>query len=443
MTIWSPRLPESDEPLYRRIADALERDLGAGVLLPGGRLPAIRELADRLGVTAVTAARAYSEAAARGLIETSVGRGTFARRRGRRAPEPGDPEIDLATNSLPTAHFPDVAPARIAAALHESYDVGAGNERHRSAGAAFIGHSARPEQIVIATGTQQALDIAFSALLRPRDTLLTDLAIYGGVKAIAARQHFRLEAVAADRYGMLPDALELAARKSRARVVYLTPTFQNPTGVVMADKRRRELAAVAGKIGLTLVEDDVYGFLHPKAPAPIAIYAPDRTVFVTGVGKLLSPALRVGYAFAPAALVPKLTAALHASSLFASPIGAEIAATWIELGAHEAIARQKRELIAIRHRIANRILGPRATASDPLSPHLWLPLPARWSADAFADEVRGRGVRISSASAFAVAAEVPRAIRISLGAAVSSADLERALGVIASIDQQTAQETIV
>ncbi|HEX8154807.1 MAG TPA: PLP-dependent aminotransferase family protein, partial [Thermoanaerobaculia bacterium] len=393
MTIWSPRLPKTDAPLYRRIADALERDVTGGVLLAGGRLPAVRELATRLGVTPVTISRAYAEAAERGLIETNVGRGTFVRETFHAAiVGPESDEIDLTTNEIPVGAFPEVPSERIAAALATGYRTGAGSDRHRSAGAAWIGGDTSPSRVIVTTGTQQALSIAFSTLLAPGQTLLTDPLIYAGIKAIAAHQHLRLEPLAADRYGILPDALERAARNRSSRVVYLTPTLQNPTGAVMPEKRRRDLAAVAEKHGLTIVEDDVYGFLHPTAPAPVRTYAPERTVFVTGVGKALTPALRVGYMHAPDALVPRLTTALFASSMFASAVTAEIAALWIEDGTAARVAKQKRETIATRRRVADRVVGE-LTSSDVHSAHLWLELPKRWTADAFADEARRRRVR--------------------------------------------------
>src|SRR5215210_6634775 len=105
MTIWSPRLPETDAPIYGRIADALERDVRSGMLIPGSQLPTHRELARELGITPVTVTRAYAEAARRGLVESAAGRGTFVRA-ARNTAVVSD-EFDLATNivnvPLPTA----------------------------------------------------------------------------------------------------------------------------------------------------------------------------------------------------------------------------------------------------------------------------------------------------------------------------------------------------
>src|SRR5260370_24528459 len=110
MTLWSPTLPENDAPIYRRIADQLEHDVSSGVLLPGSRLPTHRELAARLGVTVVTITRAYAEGAHRGLIDSTVGRGSFVRTTSRGAA--AATEIDLATNIVSGGFRLTPAPAR-------------------------------------------------------------------------------------------------------------------------------------------------------------------------------------------------------------------------------------------------------------------------------------------------------------------------------------------
>src|SRR5260370_20170007 len=126
----------------------------------------------------------------------------------------------------------------------------------------------------------------------------------------------------------------------------------------MSEKRRRDVADVAARRGITIVEDDVYGFLADAPPA-LTSHVPDSGIFLTGLGKRERPALRVGYLLAPAALLPRIHGALSASTLFTSPIGAEIAATWIEDGTAARAAAEKRREIAVRHRLARRILGKR------------------------------------------------------------------------------------
>lgn len=442
MTIWSPRLPEAGGPIYGRIADALERDVRAGMLVAGSRLPTHRELARELGITSVTVTRGYAEAARRGLVESSTGRGTFVRAARRDAAVATD--IDLSTNTVHTLlPFPSPAMLQRAGAMLVSgtYAVGIGTERHRAAGAAWVGRRTDPARVVVTAGTQHALFLALAATTRPGDTIFTEALTYHGAKAVAALLHLRLQPLPLDRYGVLPDALERAARARTAKVLYTIPSIHNPTAIVMPEKRRRELAAVAERHGLTVIEDDVSGFLLEKTPLPIAAFAPGRTIFITGLGKAIAAGLRVGYLVAPDAILPRVQSALAASVLFGSPVVAELAATWIEDGTASKVVEQKRAEIALRQRVAKRILG--SAGGDPRSLHLWMELPRRWTADAFVEEARRRHVRIASASTFAVTPEVPRAVRISIGAPPSVADLEAALHVIAGIREERVHGPVV
>ena len=444
MTIWSPRLPETAAPIYSRIADALERDVRGGLLVGGSQLPTHRDLARVLGITPVTVTRAYAEAARRGLVESATGRGTFVRAARREGSSVVNDEIDLATNivnvPLPTASraLLDRAAAMLSSA---TYAAGSGSDRHRAAGATWIGRRTDPSRVLVTSGTQHALLLAFAAAARAGDAILADAVTYHGAKAAATLLGIRLEPLPFDRAGILPDALAKAVRGRGPKALYVMPSFHNPTGTVMPEKRRREIAAVAEKHGLTLIEDDVAGFLLEKTPPPIAAFAPERTLFITGLGKAIAPAMRVGYFTAPDAFLARAQSALAASILFTSPLLAEMAATWIEDGTAQRLVAQKRAEAVLRNRTVRRIL-PKVTG-DPRSAHLWLPLPGRWTPDAFAEEARRRHVRVASASSFAIGKEIPRAIRISIGAPGSIAELESALHVLAGIGEERTEEYLV
>ncbi|HEX6642743.1 MAG TPA: PLP-dependent aminotransferase family protein [Thermoanaerobaculia bacterium] len=445
MTIWSPKLPETPAPIYSRIADALERDIRAGVLVPSSRLPTHRELARSLRITPVTVTRAYAEAMRRGLVESMTGRGTFVRPGSSRRESAIAIETDLATNIV---SVPLPAPSR---ALMEragemlttsTYATGPGSERHRAAGAAWIARDTDPARVVVTAGTQHALLLAFAATTKPGDVVFAEALTYHGAKAVAALLGVKLEPLPLDRYGILPDALERACRgRSAARVLYTVPSLHNPTGLSMPETRRRELAKVARAHGLTIIEDDVCGFLLEKTPPPLAAFAPDRTIFLTGLGKALAPAMRVGYLAAPEALLLRVHAALAATILFASPVMAEMAATWIEDGTAARIVAQKRAEVQLRNRLARRIL-PRA-GGDARSPHLWMDVPKRWTAAAFVEEARRRRVRVADGASFAIGDEVPNAIRVSIGAPATIAELEQALHVLAGIGEQRREEPVV
>src|SRR5687768_16705138 len=272
MTMWLPKLESRRGPKYRAIADAIDEDVQNGALRAGTRLPPHRDLADHLGVTVPTITRAYTEAARRGLTSGHVGRGTFIR-----GNEPDERAAESAPFDL-TINFlmPDKEVANLQPRLFQrrvlpwtqilGYVPAKGHFRHRQAMAAWLargGLTVDPDQLVLTGGAQHGLASAFSALLKPGDTLLTEELTYAGTRALAQQQRLKLRGVAMDGEGLRPDALEAACRVTRARVLYCMPRLQNPTSAIMSERRRRQIAAVAEKHLLIVVEDDVYGFLSP------------------------------------------------------------------------------------------------------------------------------------------------------------------------------------
>jgi DNA-binding transcriptional MocR family regulator len=403
-----------------------------GNLRAGARLPPHRDLADHLSVTVTTVTRAYAEAARRGLTSGHVGRGTFIRGR----EEEGDNGLlDLSINVL----MPDKEVANLEVHLMRrrvlpwtqllGYAPKRGHLRHRQAMAAWLayqGLSADPEHIVLTAGAQHGLATTFAALLKPGDTLLVEELTYSGVRLLSEHMHLRLRGVAMDAEGLRPDALDAACRMSRASVLYCMPRLQNPTSAVMSEKRRRQIAAVAEKHNLTVIEDDTYGFLSPER-WPLARLIPHRTVFVSSLSKSLFPGLRLGCAVAPPPILDRIVGAVWATMIAASSIGADLLSGWIEDGTAARIAEWKRHEGVARQAIARRVLNGHRYQTHPCSPHIWLSLPTRWSSEGFVAQARSRGVVLNASAEFAVANDRPRAVRLCLGTPRTRASLEQAL----------------
>lgn len=94
---------------------------------------------------------------------------------------------------------------------------------------------------------------------------------------------------------MLPDAFRSACRQSAPKALYTVPTLHNPTTAIMPTERRRRIIEIARKYDVTIVEDDVFGFLVPDGPAPIQVLAPDITLHISSLSKSIAPGLRIGY----------------------------------------------------------------------------------------------------------------------------------------------------
>jgi DNA-binding transcriptional MocR family regulator len=260
--------------------------------------------------------------------------------------------------------------------------------------------------------------------------MLTEELTYSGVRRIAQQMHLKVRGVAMDAEGLRPDALETACRSTRARVLYCMPRMQNPTSAVMSERRRRHVAALAEKYRLTVVEDDTYGFLSPER-TPLAPLIPHRTLFVTSLSKSLFPGLRLGCVVAPPAFVDKIAGAVWTTMISTSPIGADLMSGWIEDGTAARIAEWKRHEGAARQIMAKRLLAGERYQTHPLSHHIWLSLPPRWSSDGFVAQARSRGVVLNASSEFAVGDQHPKAVRLCLGTPRTRAGLEQALARVA------------
>lgn len=460
--MWKPEVRESRAPLYLAIAQALADDIALGHLRPGDRLPTQRELGSALGVALGTVTRAYAEAERLGLIRGEIGRGTFvAQPAGRpvmpgragaeelpRPPEESSGVIDLSVNLPVYSEDPDLGSALrrlgerpdLDQLLH--YQAHAGMELHRRAGARWVerfGLDVGADSVLICAGTQNALTVAFSALAEPGDVVLTEQLTYPGVKAVARHLNLRLEGVEMDEGGLVPGAVvaaveKLRARGRRARVLYLMPTLHNPTSASLSEARRREIADIARRHDLAIMEDDADRLLVAGAPPPLSSLAPERSYFVAGMSKAVSGGLRIAFLVAPPGQVERLAHGLWATHWMVAPLMAEIATLWIDDGTADLVVERKRTESAARQRMAREILSGIAYRAHPNGYHLWIELPNGWKSAELVAEAHRRGVAVTPAESFAVGeAEVPPAVRACLGAARDRRDVRTALTVLAGI----------
>ncbi|MFF5985446.1 PLP-dependent aminotransferase family protein [Streptomyces olindensis] len=207
------------------------------------------------------------------------------------------------------------------------------------------------DELLVTTGSQQALSLLATALLEPGDTVLVENPCY-----LAALQAFgftgaRVVAVPGDEQGLDPEALAELVVRERPKLLYTVPTFQNPTGRTLPADRRAAVAAVAARHGLWIVEDDPYGELRydgERVPW-IASHpgAEDRTVLLGSFSKVMAPGLRLGWLRAPDELRRACAVAKQAADLHTPTVNQLAAARYLadsDLDAHVArVARVYRE----------------------------------------------------------------------------------------------------
>lgn len=446
MTKWTPSLDDASGPRYLAIADALARDIAAGRLKAGDRLPTHRDLAWHLGVTVGTVSRAYAEAERRGLTSGEVGRGTFVN-----VPAMADqlhrwhdaPPGTIHLRSAPPMPCPEESAiaevlARVAASPRAmemmSYQPQRGLREHREAGAFWLsrdGFEVNAEQIAITAGAHHGVLVALAAVTRPGDHIVSDSLTYPGVRSLARMLGLRLEGLARDADGPLPEAFEEACRTHDVKAAYLCPNQHNPTSLTMPEERRRALAALARRYEVAIIEDDTFGQLDGSEPAPIAAHLPELGFYVAGVSKTVSPGLRTGYVVAPERALNRVGSAVHSTCWMACPLTAEIAAELIRSGVARKVAEGRKREAEARSRIAREAFAGWDFDCGEGGNFLWLRLPEPWRSSEFAAQAERRGVLVTPSDPFMVGRrESAPAVRVCFGPPRDRETLRRGLAIL-------------
>jgi len=430
------------QPIYLALVKALETAVREGELQPGDQLPPQRAVADQLGIDFTTVTRAYGAARARGLVEGTVGRGTFVRRR---AMDDEAGLVDLGMNLPPPPQGVSLAALlkettadildRTDVATLMAYHAGPGAPGQRAAGAAWLEPvlgEIGPERIVVCPGAQSALTAILATVAKPGACIVVEPLTYPGIIALAARLGVRLVTCQIDDEGFLPEALERLCAQERPVAVYVVPTTRNPLATTMGLARRRAIAAVVDASDAWLIEDDPYSRLFDTPLPALTSLAPARGLHIATLSKTLSPGLRTAFLAAPSAgMAARVAESLHATALMGSPLTMAVAARWIRDGAAERILAGVRLEVRARRTIAAEVL-PKARG-DAEALHVWLDLPPAADPAVLRATAAARGLALVTADAFAATSLASSGLRISLGGPAKASLLREALGGVASL----------
>lgn len=213
-----------------------------------------------------------------------------------------------------------------------------------------------PADLIVTTGSQQALDLIGKTLISPGDKVIVE-----GPTFLAAIQCFKLygaELVSApvDEQGVDVDALERLVEEHRPKLVYLIPTFGNPSGATLSLQRRRRVLSLAVRTGTLVVEDDPYGDLYFETPPPPSLLALSPQVpgsraclaYCGSLSKVLAPGLRIGWLVAPPLLLAKATMCKQFSDAHTSTFAQAVAAQYLAAGRMPATLQRVRTIYAQR-----------------------------------------------------------------------------------------------
>jgi GntR family transcriptional regulator/MocR family aminotransferase len=372
--------------IYRQLRDAILD----GRLRPGERVPPSRELARRLSVARNTVAAAYDRLVGDGFLVGRAGAGTFvaviaAPAKPRRAPvgplQPvrrWDPLLSLVPSTPPARYdlraghpdptlFPLATWRRLLGrslrAQAEYSDV-SGFFPLCTAIARHIGLSrsvrAAPEDVLVTSGAQQALDLIGRVLIEPGTVVAVEEPGYRPARRLFTSLGARVVGVPVDDAGIVVDALPRTAR-----LVYVTPSHQHPLGTPMSLTRRSALLSWAEQHRAAIVEDDYdseFRFSDRPLEPLQSLDRAGRVIYVGSFSKTLLPALRLGFLVAPAALRPALRAAKQVTDWHGEPAAQAALATFIDEGLLARHLRSVTRVYAARHELVC------AAARGPLAP---------------------------------------------------------------------------
>jgi DNA-binding transcriptional MocR family regulator len=184
------------------------------------------------------------------------------------------------------------------------------------------GIKAHPEDVIVTTGSQQALDLISRIFIDPGDVVLVEAPSYVGALGTFHQYEASIVHVELDDNGMIPDRLREAIAKTRLsgrkiKFLYLIPNYQNPSGVLLSSERRTEILEICREAQIFVVEDNPYGLLGFDKPSPNAMRAEDseNVIYLGSFSKTICPGFRVGWALVPQSLKEKLVIASESSQL--------------------------------------------------------------------------------------------------------------------------------
>lgn len=247
--------------------------------------------------------------------------------------------------------------------------------------------SAHPDDIVVTTGSQMALDLVTRVFCDPGDVVLVEAPSYVGALGVFRAYECEVIHVAMDDEGLNPIALQeaistLAAQGRKAKMLYTIPSFHNPAGVTQGQPRRAEILAIAQRAGVLLLEDDPYGLLGFEGEPPAAIRSHDEegVIYLGSFSKTIASGLRVGWAVAPHGVREKLVLAAESAVLCPSNYSqltiSEYLATqpWREqIKSYRELYRERRDALL---ESLEQLMPPGTTWTTPAGGfYSWLTLP--------------------------------------------------------------------
>jgi GntR family transcriptional regulator / MocR family aminotransferase len=383
-----PLDPSLKIPIYRQISNYFRELIMDGRILPETRLPAMRELAKDLGINRLTVENAYSELEAEGLVDSRIGSGTYvlpplADMRAQTRPDESawpswQDDLTAPSNQTPLPMLDSM--------MHASADSGTINFAYgggdartfpvdefrkvlqrviRRDGLAALeyedprgyaplrrtiarvlsrqGLAAREEDVLVTSGSQQAIALAAELIFAPEDIVFVEEPTYTGALDLFRSLRLKIIGVPMDEDGMRVDQLEALVRLHGSHPLYTIPNFHNPTGACLSGARRRQLVKLAERYGFPILEDDFVGDLRYEGHAQPTLKSLDPggfVIYISTFSKMLMPGLRVGFLLAEGPIFERLVRLRRMHDLATSSLSQRALEAFVTVGRYQAHLRR-------------------------------------------------------------------------------------------------------
>lgn len=444
---WKPTLRNNGVPKYQQLVTQLKEDIRTGALLPGTKLPPQRELADYLDVSLSTITRVYKMCANQGLLRGNVGSGTYV-------------TYDIDTNifkqpAYSTPHLielgaliPETIQGNDAIALLKemiqetdvrflfqyNHEV---TSWQKDAAVKLIGRTGffpDPDNILTASGAQNAMAAIFLGLFKPGEKIGTNMYVYPGLKSLANLFGVQLVPISEENGEMTAEGIEYAIRNEKIKALYVMPDYQNPTTHTMSEETRKMIAAVAERFDIFVIEDAINSLLSNHPIPPIAADIPERTIYVISLSKTILPSLRLAYMVVPKKFYQQMDHALYNLNLSQSSLLQELAARLILSGRVDELLKIRRKGLKIRNQIVDEELAGLTVIGNEECINRWLLLPKGISGQQLEMQALQSGVHIYGSERFTVGSTSEQAAaRISICTPPSLEELRAGLKIIKKI----------
>ncbi|WP_042351489.1 PLP-dependent aminotransferase family protein [Bacillus massiliigorillae] len=335
------------KPLYKQLAEYIENGITDGTFPPDKPLPSERNLAKEFNINRSTVVTAYDELEANGLIQRNRGVGTTISKdiwgiTKKRIPSwnryieagsflPNLPVtqkirqqsvegqlINLASGELSEDLFPVKALRKITSTRSFigslGYDHPLGNAILRETITKHVKEfrkiETNPSSILITSGAQQALYLVVQCLLKPGDAVVLEEPSYHYSLPIFKSAGIKTYFLPVDKDGINPEDLVLLHKKHRIRMIFLNPVFQNPTGTLLSENRKREILRISSEYGIPVVEDDPYSLTAFSGEKMLALKSLDlngNVLYISSLSKIVASGLRIGWIIGPKPVIERLS----------------------------------------------------------------------------------------------------------------------------------------